>query len=125
MLNKPHTSGIRPLVLQPCWLKIWHSAIARRLVALFEDALPSQMGVGRGSGCALMHGILQSCLEEESNPVILQLDIENAFSTIHRGALLDVLQNHLPSDALRPWFPHLQTVVSQPSGCWAVESSRG
>ena len=118
-LAKPSSTQVRPLLLQPCWMKVLHGSL---LAALFELSKPLlegiQLGVGRSNAATVLHGTLQHALQEHDTPLIIRLDIANAFSSIDRFALARVLSRLLPHEEYKVWMPWVENILCQPM--WLV-----
>ena len=114
-LSKAHSSDVRPLLLQPCWMKVLHGSLVAPLFALSKPMLDGlQLGIGSSNASTVMHGTLQHALQETPTPLVVKLDISNAFSSINRFALAQVLSRTLPAEEYRTWMPWVENILCQP-----------
>ena len=106
-LNKNKDEAIRPLSIPTCWRR----AQAILCVQLYRAQLISQVG-SHQYGCGRDHGIVRmsrevsSCMEQRPNWLYLQLDVKNAFSSMHKSLLYSAFGqvSELLSRVQRAWL---------------------
>ena len=104
-LNKPD-GGLRPIAIGYYWRRLaakCANSIALKYLGNYFS--PIQLGVGVKGGCeAAIHATRRFCSSMPSDHILVKLDFQNAFNSIHREAVLHAVANHIP--ALYP-FCHL------------------
>ena len=127
-LRKPNGS-LRPIAIgetiRRLTSKVAVDLITERAREIFE---PLQLGVKTPNGCkAIIHVARQWLSRHRTNPdkVAVSVDVSNAFSTVHRAAVLRAVRVHFPS--LSQWvdccYRHESTLFTG-SGNVALQSIR-
>ena len=98
-LKKSKVGGVRPILLQPNWKKLYAGVLAKHLLKLSADWLPhTQTGLGISNGTSLMHGMVQSFLQGSSTPVVVKVDVQNAFGSMWREAALQCIAERMTAE---------------------------
>jgi hypothetical protein len=92
------TGGIRPIAVGYFWRRLSAKCAnffaTTKLAAYFS---PLQLGVGVRGGCeAAIHTCRRYMDAMSDDHVIVKLDFANAFNSIHRDAMLNAIQSHVP-----------------------------
>ena len=115
LLRKPHSPGIRPILIQMAWKKIWNACLFRTLRVLTEDRLGQmQFGIGVADGAARMHASIQASMSTAMHPLAVQVDVKNAFGSISRTAVWRTLSTQLDSPLFQQYAPYLLMYLRQP-----------
>ena len=114
-LKKSKLGGVRPILLQPNWKKLYAGVLAKQLLKLSADWLPhAQTGLGVSNGTSLMHGMVQSFLQGSSAPVVVKVDVQNAFGSMWREAALQRITERMTVDQKAQWTRTLSIFLRQP-----------
>ena len=92
------SGGIRPIVIG-FTLRRLASKVANSygLARLSNSFSPRQLGVGIAGGCeAAIHATRRYLMSMEEEKVLVKIDFENAFNSLHRGDMLQAAQHNLP-----------------------------
>ena len=124
-LRKPDTETPRPIRVG----EVWRRLIGKRILADHRDDLEElflrarQCGVLVPGGCdVLVHlrRCLDAALQESDEPyVVLDLDLRNAFPSLHWSAVRAAVDAHVPT--LGPWTHWCHQSAAQillPDGTW-------
>ena len=124
---KKKDGGIRPIAVGNTLRRLASKIVSKRVGRSMEQLVrPEQVGCGtKGGAEAAVHAA--RCFVEEvqlESRVLLKLDFKNAFNTIHRHVLLQLVRDSLPE-----YFPFLWQTYRFPSkllyGEHILESARG
>ena len=114
-LKKSKMGGVRPILLQPNWKKLYAGVLAKHLLKLSADWLPhTQTGLGISNGTSLTHGMVQSFLQGSSTPVVVKVDVQNAFGSMWREAALQRIAEHMTAEQKDQWMRVLTIFLRQP-----------
>ena len=114
-LKKSKMGGVRPILLQPNWKKLYAGVLAKHLLKLSADWLPhTQTGLGVSNGTSLMHGMVQSFLQGSSIPVVVKVDVKNAFGSMWREAALQRIAERMTAEQKAQWMRILSIFLRQP-----------
>jgi hypothetical protein len=92
------SGGIRPIAVGYYWRRLCAKCAnyfaSSKLASYFS---PIQLGVGVPGGCeAAVHSCRRYLEAMPDNYVITKLDFSNAFNCLHRDAMLEAIQLHIP-----------------------------
>ena len=103
-LPKP-SGGLRPIAVGETWRRFVGKALAKSVA---EDARaylePLQVGVGTSGGCEAVVHVVRQWLHRNRNAtdkVLVTVDLENAFNSVDRSAVLRAARRVLPG--IVPW----------------------
>ncbi|MEL6449579.1 MAG: reverse transcriptase domain-containing protein [Pseudomonadota bacterium] len=95
--QKP-AGGIRPIAIGEAWYRF---AMLCALVAVGRDIgmalAPLQVGVGTSGGVEAVAHAVRNALDTDPDHIALSLDIQNAFNSVCRKAVLQEVRAHAPS----------------------------
>ena len=90
--------AVRPVGIEPCLARSLHKVVNRKnknvLTSFFE---PQQLALSVAGGAKLVHSV-RMLAEENPGFVVVKCDIRNAFNSVSRGRILEVLESE---DSLR------------------------
>ena len=94
---KKNEVDIRPIAVGNCIRRLVARAACSCLKKEMADYLtPHQYGVSTPGGAEVMSHLIQLCLQENENSVILKVDAKNAFNSISRDVILEEVATHFP-----------------------------
>ncbi len=97
--------GLRPIAVGECLRRLVGKCLAHSASAQARERLePLQVGVGTPGGAeAVIHVVRNWCSRHHADPnrVLLKVDVENAFNSVDRQAILEAVREF--SAALVPW----------------------
>ena len=100
-IPKDEKGGLRPIVVGSVLMRLVGSlAIQKESAAInkyFLQPRPLQFGVGVQGGCELMASAIESHLRVNPTSIVLSCDAANAFNSVCRSKLWDVLRAKFPS----------------------------
>ena len=112
-LRKPH-GGVRPIAIGNTLRRIVAKAVNYLMFDSFGGKLrPVQLGCGTKAGCEAAVHASRSFLanaSEDAPRVLLKLDFQNAFNSVHRYSLLTVVKEDFPH-----LYPFIWQAYSAPS----------
>ena len=97
-LKKPD-GGTRPVAVGLTLRRLAAKTIMAKLKSFCEKEFrPNQLGVGTQNGCEAAVHALRSYLEshEVQDQVLLKIDFRNAFNTVRRDVVLQLVKEKLP-----------------------------
>jgi len=95
---KKKDGGLRPIAVGNTLRRLAGKIVSRRVMEAMGGLVrPTQLGYGtRGGAEAAVHATRAYVSTDNEARVILKMDFRNAFSTIRRDRMLQVVQTHLP-----------------------------
>ena len=108
VLIKKSSGGIRPIAIQDAWIRFLSSFLAGNVK---EQAkvffLPHQVGIGVAGGAEIMVHAVNAVVEYIKSPIgsdiiIIKIDFNNAFNSMHRSSIYNELLGSFPH--LARWF---------------------
>jgi hypothetical protein len=113
-LNKPGSSGLRPIAMGEMFYRLAALIMTRKVATTTASLLsPHQYGVGVSSGAERIVHSLQHTLTDATHRLsVLQVDISNAFNACDRGRMLRELYS---TPQLQPLYRMVDFAYSTPS----------
>ena len=108
--------AVRPVGIEPCLARSFHKMVNRENKAALVNFLePQQLALSVAGGAKLVHSVR---MLSEANPthVVVKTDISNAFNSVSRACILDVLEGE---ESLRHLSWHAALTLASPN---ALES---
>jgi hypothetical protein len=100
-IPKDEKGGLRPIVVGSVIMRLVGSlAIQKESASInkyFLEPKPLQFGVGVQGGCELMASAIEAHLRINPTSIVLSCDAANAFNSVCRSKLWDVLRTKFPS----------------------------
>eukprot|EP00971_Amphidinium_carterae_P018703 368906-Amphidinium_carterae.1 len=95
-LRKAH-NGIRPILLTTLLKKVNAKTLVATLTPLLAPQLKGrQFGLGQNEGCFLLAASVMSKLDANPGMAACQLDVKNAFSSVHRTSAIQAVLQRTP-----------------------------
>lgn len=92
--------GIRPIAISDAWSRLMGRAISGLMSKQFEQFFaPTQLGVGTPGGAGKIINatrMFSKCKSFDENHLILAVDFSNAFNSLRRGAIAEIVQSKFP-----------------------------
>ena len=122
--------GVRPIAISEVWYRFAEVCALRTYGwGIGARFAPLQVGVCTPGGTETVAHALASALAEDPETVVISVDAANAFNSIHRAAMLAVVQRSAPALLLMvQWAYGDETplhIVGAPEGTPTVTSQRG
>ena len=114
MLSKPN-GGIRPILISSIWKKIHHSCIAHKANPEMTKGMEGTQYAHLPQGSLQLLTAVEQQMAEDSELVLAQLDIRNAFSSISRDQVMDICRSHLSAEAAAQWLPWIEIQLRRPT----------
>eukprot|EP00971_Amphidinium_carterae_P062531 1237832-Amphidinium_carterae.1 len=90
-------NGIRPILLTTLFKKVNAKTLVATLTPLVAPPLKGrQFGLGQSEGCYLLTAAVMSRLEANPGMAACQLDVKNAFSSVHRARAIQAMLQRTP-----------------------------
>ena len=127
----PEGQGLRPIAIPTAWRKLASLVLLRRWQGNLRDAAgPWQFAAGSPDGtCRFASAVKAAMQEADQGYTLLRTDISNAFGSVHRGHLSDLLHGIHPevAAAFLPWLhrPTLGVVYDNHGNLHAIPAHRG
>jgi hypothetical protein len=112
--QKDDQGGVRPIVAGESLARLVSRFLCRRFRKKLKAALlPVQFGVGIPAATEHIIHTVRAVLDEDSETSVLQLDLQNAFNTVSRQAVLDAVYDLVPE--FTGWATY---TLTEPSPLW-------
>lgn len=116
-LDKAEVPTVRPIAVPEAWARLTSLCALATVNGIGATLLPHQFAVGIPGGAQIMgHALRQN--SQRPDTVTVQLDLDNAFNAMSRGAMLTAIAARAPS--LLPYAEYMYSEATKLyiSGAW-------
>ena len=127
-LRKPAPGTLHPIAIPTVWRKLWATVTSKKWSTAIQDFLGGdQFGAGTALGTLRFAKLVQSYTEDPAH-VAISLDIENAFSSLDRRAVIAAMHEIDPvlASTQRQWPCHVSPAAvpaADPAGALPYSST--